>query len=222
MERAELLVDRADGKAFNRPNDLVVDRKGGVFFTDPGGRQVPGQTTAVYYLSPSKELRTIDASVGLPNGIQLSPDERTLYVADTSGEHVHAYDVDEQGGIGARRNFARLALDPAAGSAAAGADGLAVDRDGRLFVATALGVQIFDSEGNGIGVIRLPKRPQNMAFAGKGKNDLFVVGQGSVFRIHTLTQGVFDPREVGSRLLAYFTGRRTELLFSTVCGSGRL
>jgi gluconolactonase len=191
-ERAATLVDKSDGKPLNRPNDLVIDRAGGVYFTDPGGRRKPGQAavTAVYYLSPHNELRLVDNSVALPNGIQLSPDERTLYVADTSGEYVLAYEVTAAGVAGGRRNFARLARRADATSSAAGADGLAVDVDGRLYVATSLGVQVFDAAGVALGVIELPKRPQNLAFAGKNKRDLFVVGQGAVYRIHTRTHGV--------------------------------
>lgn len=192
-ERAATLVDQADGKPLNRPNDLVIDRKGGVYFTDPGGRPKPGRpaaVTAVYYLSPSKQLRLIEHTVGLPNGIQLSPDEKVLYLADTTGEYVFAYDVTADGGVGQRRNFAQLARPANASSTAAGADGLAVDADGRLYVATAVGVQIFSPAGRSLGVIELPKRPQNLAFAGKNKRDLFVVGQGTVYRIHTRTQGV--------------------------------
>jgi gluconolactonase len=190
-----ILVDKAEGKPLNRPNDLVIDRHGGVYFTDPGGLAKPGRpavVSAVYYLSPRNELRLIDHSVALPNGIQLSPDETVLYLADTRGEYVLAYDVSANGVAGKRRNFARLARRAGADSTAAGADGLAVDADGRLYVATSAGVQIFSASGTALGVIELPKRPQNLAFAGKGKHDLFVVGQGAVYRIHTRTQGVLS------------------------------
>ena len=192
-ERAALLVNEAHGKPLNRPNDLVIDRKGGVYFTDPGGLPKPGQpalVNAVYYLSPRKELRLVDDSIGLPNGIQLSPNEKVLYVADTRGAYVIAFDVTAEGVVGARRNFAQLALRAELNSNAAGADGLAVDGDGRLYVATSAGVQIFNAKGAALGVIELPKRPQNLAFAGKNKHDLFIVGQGAVYRIHTRTQGV--------------------------------
>src|SRR6185312_2729948 len=194
-ERAAILVDRADGKPLNRPNDLVIDRQGGVYFTDPGGRPKPGQpsaATAVYYLSARKELRLIDSNVGLPNGIQLSPDEKVLYVANTTGEYLLAYDITAAGVVGERRNFARLALPADARTPAAGADGIAVDVDGRLYVATSVGVQVLSAAGAALGVIELPKRPQNLAFAGKSKHDLFVVGQGAVYRIRMRTHGVLS------------------------------
>lgn len=194
VERAAVLVDKANGKSLSRPNDLVIDRTGGVYFTDPGGLRKAGEpaVTAVYYLSPRDGLRLVDNNIDLPNGIQLSPDEKVLYVANTAGEYVLAYDVTADGVVGKRRNFARLARRVDASATGAGADGLAVDADGRLYVATSLGVQVFNASGVALGVIELPKRPQNLAFAGKNKRDLFVVGQGAVYRIHTGTRGVLS------------------------------
>ncbi len=194
LDQAAILVDKAEGKPLKRPNDLVIDRSGGVYFTDPGGLRKAGEpaVAAVYYLSPHDGLRLVDDSVDLPNGIQLSPDEKVLYVANTAGEYVLAYDVTAAGVPGKRRNFARLARRADASSAAAGADGLAVDASGRLYVATPLGVQVFDAAGAALGLIELPKRPQNLAFAGKNKRDLFIVGQGAVYRIHTRTHGVLS------------------------------
>ncbi len=132
----------------------------------------------------------MDNGVGLPNGIQLSPDEKILYVADTTGEYVLAYDVAASGIVGERRNFARLTHG--ADVTSAGADGLAIDAEGRVYVATSLGVQIFSAKGVALGVITLPKRPQNLAFAGQNKQDLFIVGQGAVYRIHTRARGLLS------------------------------
>jgi gluconolactonase len=67
---------------------------------------------------------------------------------------------------------------------------MAVDTEGRLYVATTLGVQVFSSKGKPLGTIELPKAPQNLAFAGSNRATLFVVGRGSVYRISTLTHGV--------------------------------
>ena len=70
-----------------------------------------------------------------------------------------------------------------------GADGLAVDAEGRLYVASSAGVEVFDATGRALGVISLPKQPQNLAFAGPGKQQLFIVGRGAAWRIDTLAQG---------------------------------
>ena len=134
-----------------------------------------------------------------PNGVALSPDERTLYVANTAGEWVLAVALDRDGDAKKARNFARLAMPPppAAGAPAvtgSGADGMAVDEKGRLYVATAMGVQVFSDEGQPLGSIALPKQPQNLAFSGPGRRSLFVLGRGSVYRIQMLTRG---PQRTG-------------------------
>ncbi|MQA20135.1 SMP-30/gluconolactonase/LRE family protein [Rugamonas rivuli] len=198
---ARTLADQFEGKPFGRPNDLVVDRKGGVYFTDSGPPPRPAGTPApadqpvvakpaVYHITPSGELQRIAADIERPNGIQLSPDEKVLYVANTAGEHVLAYDIAADGSIGPRRNFARLEgwrkTDTGNSS---GADGLAVDNNGRLYVASTAGIQIFSSKGEALGVVALPKAPQNLAFAGPDKKTLYVVGRGAAYKIALLAEG---------------------------------
>ncbi|MFC4307653.1 SMP-30/gluconolactonase/LRE family protein [Steroidobacter flavus] len=192
--KERVLVDQYEGTALNRPNDLVVDKKGGVYFTDPGARPEagkPASKTAVYYLPPKGALKQLATDIERPNGIQLSPDEKTLYVANTFGDHVLAYDIKKDGSVGARRNFAKLdgVTQNDIGGITSGADGLAVDAKGRLYVASAAGVQVFDSKGAALGTIALPKAPQNLAFAGEGKKTLYVVGRGAAYRIAVLTPG---------------------------------
>lgn len=191
--RARTLVDQFEGKPLNRPNDLVADSQGGIYFTDPGARPAAGQPpvpTAVYYWSPAGKLSQIDTSIGRPNGIQLSLDEKTLYVANTAGEHILAYEVAADGTAGKRRNFARLAgFKETENGWSSGADGLAIDAQGRLYVASGEGIQIFSPKGEPLGVIALPKAPQNLAFAGKDKKTLYVVGRGAAYRIALLASG---------------------------------
>jgi gluconolactonase len=191
--RERVLVDKFEGVPLNRPNDLVVDKSGGVYFTDPGPRPEPAQPapkTAVYYLPVKGSLQLLATDIGRPNGIQLSPDEKTLYIANTYGEHVLAYSVNQQGSVGNRRNFAKLAgVTKTETGITSGADGLAVDAKGRLYVASAAGIQVFDAKGAALGTIPLPKAPQNLAFAGEGKRTLYVVGRGSAYRIAVLTPG---------------------------------
>lgn len=196
---ARTLASGWGGKPFGRPNDLVVARDGSVYFTDSGRNAnqpaTAGEaaTPAVYRLTPGQPglLERLAADITRPNGIQLSPDEKTLYVADTAGEHVLAYAVQADGSLGPRRNFARLAgwRQAPNGSTSSGADGLAVDAQGRLYVASNAGVEVFDAGGQALGVIALPKQPQNLAFAGAGKQQLYVVGRGAAWRIATLAQG---------------------------------
>ena len=198
--QARVLADNFQGKPFNRPNDLIVDRGGGIYFTDPGpgpAQRQPGVAApasppipAVYYLSPKSELRQLANDIPRPNGIALSPDEKTLYVANTYGEHVLAYDVGTGGVVTQRRDFAKLVgFRQTDNGPSSGADGLAVDAQGRLYVASSAGVEVFDRRGRALGVIEIPNPPQNLAFAGTDRRTLYVVGRGAVWKIRTLASG---------------------------------
>jgi len=196
---ARTLADSFEGLPFGRPNDLVVNKRGGVYFTDSGVNVAPNQPAptktfakpAVYYITPEGVLKRLAADIERPNGIQLSPDEKVLYVANTQGEYVLAYDIAVDGSVSARRNFAKLAgwSKSDSGVWSSGADGLAVDEKGRLFVASNNGIEVFSASGEALGTIALPKKPQNLAFAGTGKKYLYVVGRGSAYKIATLTAG---------------------------------
>ncbi len=193
------LAEGFEGLPFGRPNDLVADKRGGIYFTDSGANANQPQPVsdktpakpAVYYITAKGELKRLANDIQRPNGIQLSPDEKVLYVANTPGEHVLAYDVAKDGTVSNRRDFARLVgwRKGENDSWSSGADGLAVDADGRLYVATNAGVEVFTAEGKTLGVIQLPKKPQNLAFAGADKKTLYIVGRGSVYRLPTLASG---------------------------------
>ena len=190
------LADKADGKPFNALNDLVVTSHDAVYFTDGNG---------VYYLPAGggKVTKVIDG-IPHPNGVQMSPDEKTLYANNKDGEYLLAFDVKADGTLANRRNFAKYksitqkdSKDPLLAEDN-GADGLAVDSDGRVYVATNVGVEVFSPKGDLLGVIPaiwggetfMLKKPQNLAFSGPGKKTLFMVGAGAVFKVQTLTQGV--------------------------------
>lgn len=191
----KVLAELYEGASFGRPNDLVIDRQGGLYFTDSGtqlnpDQQPPPGKPGVYHLTPGGTLEKIASDIERPNGVQLSPDEKTLYVANTAGEHVLAYDIGKGGKLGPRRNFAKLeGWKQTDNGPSSGADGLAIDRDGRLYVASTAGVQVFSAKGAALGIIPLPKAPQNLAFAGDGKKTLYVVGRGAVYSIATLSGG---------------------------------
>ena len=184
------------GRPFIGPNDLVADRTGGVYFTDPGGYPPPGQflaeIPAVYYVRPNGAVIRITDEIPRPNGIILSPDEKTLYVANTLGAFVVAFDVQPDGSVRNQRNFARLAgIRMTNQGVRSGADGLAVDEAGRLYVTSTMGVQVFSPEGRPLGTIPIgnPDGPQNLAFAGPDKKTLYVVGDGAVWKVAMLAQG---------------------------------
>jgi gluconolactonase len=195
-DKQKIFAENFEGVAFQRPNDVVLDKSGGVFFTDSGTRPTkeipnpPVSNPGVFYITPAGVLKRIANDIGRPNGIQLSKDEKVLYVANTLGEYVLAYDIGADGAISNRRDFARLEgwknEDKVWSS---GADGLAIDDEDRLYVASNAGIEVFTAKGDALGIILLPKKPQNIAFAGADKKTLYAVGRGSAYRIPLLAQG---------------------------------
>ena len=195
--KAKPLATAYAGKPFNRPNDLAAARNGNIYFTDPGAAPQPGAApakTGLYRLDKRGKVSLIADDIRRPNGVALSPDEKTLYVANTAGEALIAYSVASDGRLSNRRDFAKLAgFKETPNGPSSGADGITVDADGRVYVATSAGVQVFSPDGAALGIIPLPRAPQNLAFGGKDRSQLYVVGRGAVYRIATLTHGVDRP-----------------------------
>jgi gluconolactonase len=190
-----VLVDSYDGKPLARPNDLVVDKQGGVYFTtawiNPSQNPPPPpQPLAVYYITPAGRTLRIAEGIERPNGIQLSPDEKTLYVNNSNGEYLLAFDVQPDGTVRNRRDFARYQGVIRTGDRiTSGADGLAIDAQGRVYAATQVGIQVFSPQGQYLGTIPLSRGPQNLAFAGPDKKTLYIVGRGAAFKVQMLAQG---------------------------------
>jgi gluconolactonase len=188
------VTDGIEGKPLLAPNDLIVDARGGTYFTDPGPRPVvPGRVVHVYYLPPgAKEPLIIDDKVARPNGLTLSTDGKTLIVDDTIGNTVFAYDVQADGTVANKRPFTELRDIP--GGQESGADGLALDREGRIYITTVKGVQVFDRGGQYLGTIALARQPANVAFAGPDKRSLYITAREGLYRLRMLAQG---PERLG-------------------------
>jgi gluconolactonase len=204
------LADRYDGQPFSRPNDLIVARNGGVYFTDPGltkqqadalvkrlgtplGPRLP---PAVYYIPPGGRAIRIEDKMIRPNGIQLSRDEKTLYISDSNGTAVIAWDIQPDGLVRNRRAFGALTgrstRDNGLGGVPTFADGMTIDNDGRLYVATGGGVEVLNEQGRHLGTIPVrcpPADCQNLAFSGPDKRTLYVGGAGSLYRVAMITRG---------------------------------
>ncbi len=173
-------------EGFGRPNDLVVTKAGGVYTT------VPGQPPLVYYIPPGGQAVKAGEGIDQPNGIQLSRDEKTLYVNNTRGEYLIAFDIQADGTLTNKRNFAKYeGTTKGDNGFASGADGLAVDSEGRVYVAinTTGGVQVFSPQGQHLGTIPTSLGAQNIAFAGPDKKTLYIVGRGAAFKVQMLSQG---------------------------------
>ncbi len=213
-ESEAVLADNYEGRPFSRPNDLIVARDGGIYFTDPGltagqverlverygGRPLGSRLpAAVYYIPPGGDPVRIEENMIRPNGIQLSRDERTLYVSDSNGEYVIAWDIQSDGLVQNRRDFGilrgRSKRDNGLGGIKTYGDGMAVDSEDRLYVTTGAGVEVLSSQGVNIGTIPvacLPRDCQNVAFGGPTKQILYVAGAGSLYKVEMLARGLTE------------------------------
>jgi gluconolactonase len=172
------------GPLDSRPNDLVVSSKDGVYFTLPGAKP-----SVVYYIPPGGKAM-VAGEVESPHGVQLSPDEKTLYVGSSYTEYLIAFDVQPDGKLTNRRNFGKFeGVTKTANGFNSSADGIAVDSEGRVYVGTTQGVQVFSRQGQHLGLIPVSQRPQNLAFAGPDKKTLYITGQGAVYKVQMLAQG---------------------------------
>ena len=186
-----------EGTIDGRPNDLTVDRRGGVYFTVPGPVTQPGANAAaapfvpfVFYIPPGGRATKAAEGIDNPNGILLSRDEKTLFINNTRGEYLLAFDVQADGRLTNRRNFGRYeGVTQTPTGVTSGADGLAIDNEGRVYAATTAGVQVFSPEGKHLGTIPVSRSPQNIAFAGPDKKTLYIVGRGAAWKVQMLTPG---------------------------------
>ena len=160
-ERRMLANSFKDGKPLGRVNDVMADGKGGAFFTSGGAYHVTAE--GLVSTVADQDIRT--------NGILLSADGRTLYV--TNNTVVVAFDVQTDGATRNRRDFGTLDGDT-------GADGMAIDAAGRLYVTGAAGVHVLSSDGKHLGVIPTPRRAITLAFSGPQKKTLYVAQLGAV------------------------------------------
>jgi gluconolactonase len=188
------LATECAGKPLRVPNDLIPDQKGGIYFTDPLPRPAPNvapkEPGNLDYIRPDGRVILLDEQIQRPNGLTLSLDGKTLYVDDTEGEYVYAFNVQPDGTVKNKRPFVKL-HDPEQGSLGlrSRADGMAVDSKGRLYVATASGVQVIDPKGHYLGTIRVPTVARNLAFAGPDRRTLYLTALETLYRVRTISEG---------------------------------
>ncbi len=185
-----VLAEKYDGKPFNAPNDLVLDQAGGVYFTDPhfgAATPLPQGVRAVYYVAADGQVSRLTGDLPAPNGVILSPDERTLYVVPSLSAEILAYPVTSPGKLGPSRVFASLKQPD--GKENTGGDGLTVDTAGNLYITSGLGIQVFTPAGKLLGVIAFPEQPANVAFGGADLKTLFVTARTSLYSAPMMAQG---------------------------------
>ncbi len=173
------VVDKFEGKKLNSPNDLVVRSDGTIYFTDPNygleGRAAELGFKGVFRVDPKGAVTALAKDMNQPNGIGLSPDEKTLYVSDTVTSLVRAWPVAADGSVGTPSKLADLG---------GGGDGLAIDDAGNLYVTCNAGVRVVSPAGKVIGTIKIPESATNCAFGGPDRQWLFVSAGKSIYRVH--------------------------------------
>jgi sugar lactone lactonase YvrE len=178
------LAERFEGKRFNAPNDLVIDAHGGVWFTDPAYGRTPEEKElseeAVYWIAADgSSVRKVADGFRRPNGIALSPDEKTLYVADRDADITVAFPVEGPGRVGPRRQFADI-----------GSDGFAVDEQGNLYLTPkAAAIRVFSPTGKQQGEISLPVPAANITFGGPDRRTLLITARDRVFTLPMKVKG---------------------------------
>jgi sugar lactone lactonase YvrE/enterochelin esterase-like enzyme len=169
-----------------RGNDLVVRHDGSLYVTHPGwdGKE----PSKVWYISPQGEKRVVDTGLKFSNGITLSPDQSLLYVDDSRTHWVYSYQIQPDGSLAYKQKYDHLHVPDTADDS--GADGMRVDRDGRLYVATRLGIQVCDQAGRVNCIIPTPNgKIANLCFGGADFDTLFATCGDRVFKRKVKVKG---------------------------------
>jgi gluconolactonase len=187
------LIDRFEGKRLNRPNDVICHSNGTLLFTDPSLRVPVAEReveNAMIYKIASDGAVSELAPFEYPNGLALSPDERTLYVANTRWtQYIHAIELDENCNMVRRRIFADMSHDKSNGVP----DGMKVDQAGRVFCTGTTGTWVFTPDGELIGIIETPEVCANIAFGGDDLRTLLFTASTSVYTLRVKTPGLPHP-----------------------------
>jgi gluconolactonase len=192
----ETVVDRFEGKRLNSPNDIICTRNGDLIFTDPtyGLRQPDGSIVGQEYPFPgvfrftaAGALKLLADDFEAPNGLVLTDDERTLYVADTRQHVVRAFDVGPDGSLTNGRQF----VDVSHAGTEGRPDGMKLDSRGNLYVTanTPEGIWVYAPDGTHLGFIGLDESPANCAWGGDSWQTLFVTASTSVYKLRMKVAG---------------------------------
>ena len=187
-KKVTVLVSDLEGKRLNGPNDLWVDKKGGIYFTDPfykrnywahSEKEIEAEN--VYYLSPDRKKVSIAAAeLTQPNGIIGTPDGKKLYVADIGARKTYSYRINEDGTLSDKKLFAEM-----------GSDGVTLDSKGNLYL-TGKGLTVFNPEGEKIETIAVDAPwTANACFGGKDRKTLFITAGKSVYTLKMKVKGAY-------------------------------
>jgi gluconolactonase len=190
------LADKFEGRRFNSPNDLVIAKSGTIFFTDPPYGLKKGEAPelpqhGVYSMTPAGKVSLVIADLRFPNGIALSPDQKTLYIAvsDPKNTRVMAYDLQDDGT--AKNGHVFFNAQPLkSAERKGGCDGLKVDTNGNIWTTGPGGVLIISKDGKHLGSILTGQATANCAFGGADQSTLYITADMFLLRVKTLAKGL--------------------------------
>lgn len=181
----QTILEDYKGKQFNGPNDLWIDLKGGIYFTDPYYQRPYWERTEpeieeqrVYYLSPDDSLFIVADDLVQPNGIIGTADGKYLYVADFGAKKTYRYEIQPDGSLKNKKLFAPE-----------GSDGMTVDSESNVYLTNET-VAVYNSDGEKIENIRIPETPSNVTFGGTENNILFITARTSVYKLEMNVKGM--------------------------------
>jgi len=187
-----VLADNIEGKKFNSPNDVLVRKDGVLFFTDPpyglrGGLEgdlAELDYSGVYAILEPGNVQVLAKDFKKPNGLALSPDEKILYVADTEGGHIRAFDLAADATLSNGRVFCEVP----------GPDGIKVDSEGNVWATAGDGVRVIRPDGTLIETIVFPGAPANCAFGGADGKTLYVTARTGVYKVGVSVAGILPGK----------------------------
>ena len=168
------LAKRYDGKKFNKPNDLWIDAKGGVYFSDPnyGNKELSQDGMHVYYIQPGgEEVVRVADGFKTPNGLIGTPDGSTLYIADIGDGKIYRYVIQEDGSLKDKKLFCE-----------SGSDGMTLDQHGNVYLTSGT-VKVFNPKGEQIADLKFPESPANVVFGGKELKKLYVTARTGFYSL---------------------------------------
>ncbi len=174
------LAKRYDGKKFNKPNDLWIDIKGGVYFSDPnyGNKELSQDGMHVYYIQPGGgDVVRVADGFKTPNGLVGTPDGKTLYIADIGDDKIYQYSIQENGTLKDKKQFCK-----------SGSDGMTLDQHGNVYLTSGT-VKVFSPEGRQIADLKFPERPANVVFGGKNLKTLYVTARTGFYSLDMAVTG---------------------------------
>jgi gluconolactonase len=192
----KVLATHWQGKELNSPNDVVTRSDGTIYFSDPTYGRMPVfglerkqelDFQGVYRLARDGALHREADDFSQPNGLCLSPDEKILYVDDTTRAHIRAFDVASDGSLSRSRIFAEHV---GTGDYNEGVvDGMKCDEHGNIYVTGPRGIWVISAEGTHLGVIRMPEIAGNLNWGGRDWAELYCTCSTSVYRVRMKVRG---------------------------------